>query len=209
MLSGFVAGLLRGGIISILLVYPFLVYFAVSRGFIRMAGVIVVTAAILHLLASSRANHRSVLTVAFQTTGIILLAAMSAIFETPIFILQLPVFISVFLLVTFMWSLGHPPCMIERYALLFKREFSDEERLHLKKTTYVWVIFFVLNALITELIIMMGKLDWWALYAGFISYLIMGGLFATEYIIRRIRFREYQNHIVDRLIRWVAEGRDE
>ncbi len=207
MASGWFAGLLKGGIVSILLIYPFLIYVAVSGGYIRMAGMVVAAAAILQVLASSRAHRRSVHTVAFQATGIIILAILSALFDTPVFILHLPVFISCFLLVTFCWSLRHPPCMIERYAMLFKQEFSEEEQSYLKKTTCLWMVFFIVNASITEVIILMGKLDWWALYAGLISYLIMGCLFAGEYIVRRVKFKEYHNHMLDRFIRWLSEGR--
>jgi uncharacterized membrane protein len=55
---------------------------------------------------------------------------------------------------------------------------------YLRKVTLVWLGFFVANAAISAATAMSGSLELWTLYNGLISYLIMAGLFAGEWIVR-------------------------
>lgn len=201
--------ILRGSFFLLFIFYPILVYLAITQGSIRMASMIVILAALIHLLISSRIPKRSITTIVIQTLGVAILSCLSMLFDTPEFILQLPVFISMFLLVTFAWTLLHPPSMIERYAGVFKSSFTQTEIRYLKSVTQVWILFFIFNASTVEYIVLINRIDIWAIYSGFVSYLLMGFLFAGEYIMRRYRFREFQSHLLDRLLKRFMSGPDE
>lgn len=56
-----------------------------------------------------------------------------------------------------------------------------------RKLTYVWAVFTFLNWLVSVATVFMSEAVW-ALYNGFISYLLIGMFFAVEYIVR-IRFK--------------------
>jgi uncharacterized membrane protein len=50
--------------------------------------------------------------------------------------------------------------------------------------TAVWLGFFLANAAISTATAIGGSLELWTLYNGFISYVIMGVLFISEWILR-------------------------
>src|SRR6185436_7648546 len=53
----------------------------------------------------------------------------------------------------------------------------------------IWCLFFALNGSTALLLALAAPLAWWTLYNGLIAYLLIGALFATEWILRRRRFR--------------------
>jgi uncharacterized membrane protein len=54
----------------------------------------------------------------------------------------------------------------------------------MRKVTVVWLGFFLTNAAISAATAIGGSLETWTLYNGFISYVIMGVLFVSEWILR-------------------------
>lgn len=57
---------------------------------------------------------------------------------------------------------------------------------YLRKVTIAWLMFFLINAVISAATAISGSLKLWTLYNGFISYLAIGMMFAAEFLIRQI-----------------------
>jgi len=87
-------------------------------------------------------------------------------------------------------TLFRPPSMIYRFAIIQDKTIPgslNERRVaaYCKKVTIVWVIFFIINGSIAAWTIFSGSDTLWAVYNGGISYILIGTLFAGEYIIRK------------------------
>ena len=54
-----------------------------------------------------------------------------------------------------------------------------------RQVTWVWVGYFIVNAGIASALALWAPLSWWTLYTGLIAYLLMGLLFAGEWLIRQ------------------------
>jgi acyl-coenzyme A synthetase/AMP-(fatty) acid ligase len=101
-----------------------------------------------------------------------------------------PVVINLVMLSVFGVSLIRRPAVVFRLAVLQDKTIKGslaEKRIenYCRKVTIVWCVFFTLNcgaALFT-----LAKSDvFWALYNGFLSYILMGTLFLGEFVIRKM-----------------------
>jgi len=101
-----------------------------------------------------------------------------------------PVFINSFMLFLFGASLFNPPTAVFKIALLSDSSIRNSVHYsaienYCRNVTKVWCIFFALNASIS-LITFLYAPNWvWAIYNGFISYILMGILFAVEWLVRK------------------------
>jgi uncharacterized membrane protein len=180
--------------------YPLMVYLALTRFGARATGVLVLAAVALWGLRAGVAGTGGFRALMLQGGGVTLLALGAVVTDSPAVIQQMPVLISVFLLVTFAATLVRPPPMIERYARMMQPDLTDAEARHCRIVTWVWVGFFVLNAMVAEYLVLFGSLQAWALYAGGIAYGLMGLLFVIEYVVRKARFGRFQDHVLDRTL---------
>ncbi|MCI0917050.1 hypothetical protein JNA64_07740 [Pseudomonas stutzeri] len=99
-----------------------------------------------------------------------------------------PVLISLALLGLFAGSLCSGMPIIERLARLSEPELPPAAVRYTRQVTWVWVGYFVVNASIASGLALWAPLSWWTLYTGLIAYLLMGLLFAGEWLVRqRIR----------------------
>jgi hypothetical protein len=64
----------------------------------------------------------------------------------------------------------------------------------------VWCTFFTFNGLVAAALALWATLYWWTLYNGLIAYILMGMLFAAEYIPRKLRFGKLGDHFLDRTL---------
>ncbi len=101
-----------------------------------------------------------------------------------------PVFVNVGFLCLFAASLFGGSSFAFRLATLSDKRillFSDRfyvER-YCRRVTLVWCAFFVLNASISLCTILWGSTKTWSLYNGAVAYVLMGILFAVEFIVRK------------------------
>jgi len=87
-------------------------------------------------------------------------------------------------------TLFQGPPMIYRFAVLQDKSIPNsmgEKRIaeYCRKVTVVWVLFFVFNGSVALLTIFSGSDALWSVYNGGVSYILIGILFAGEYIIRK------------------------
>jgi uncharacterized membrane protein len=107
----------------------------------------------------------------------------------PAFLLYWPVLVCAAFLFSFGRTLWSPPPFVERFARLQNPNLGPVEVAYCRRVTQVWCLFFIVNGSIALALALKGSLKAWALYCGCISYLLIGALFAAEYLYRRWRFR--------------------
>ena len=175
------AALKRIVLVIITLLYPLAVYFGLQRFDPRHLVLLLIGIAIVRIstLEKSPLNHW------FWIPLLTLLGVSTWWFNTPLGLKIYPVLVSASFLVLFLWSLKSPPSMIERIARLQDPDLPDKGVLYTRQVTKVWCGFFALNGLTALLITLLGSDSLWALYNGLISYLLMGMLFAGEWLVRQ------------------------
>jgi uncharacterized membrane protein len=198
-LVGIFAGLL-------LVVYPLVVYLALTRLGARATAALVLLALLLWGLRARLLVKQGFRTLLVQVGGIAVLSILTLASGYPAFLQQMPVLVSVFLLVTFLSSLVRPPPMVERYARLVTPDLSDAEVRHCLVVTWAWVLFLVANAATAEALVIWGTPEQWAIFAGGISYGLMGLMFAVEYVVRKARFGRFGNGPLDRVLAELLRG---
>lgn len=98
-------------------------------------------------------------------------------------LLLYPVAVSFSLLFVFGRSLIHPPSMVERIARLSEPDLPPQGVRYTRQVTWVWCGFFALNGAIALATVFASR-EYWALYNGLVSYILMGLLFVIEWLIR-------------------------
>lgn len=94
--------------------------------------------------------------------------------------------------------------LVERFARLQEDSLNAAEVKYCRTVTWVWCGFFSLNAVVATTLALAGTRETWALYCGVLAYVAIGGLFAGEYIVRKVRFGRLGNGPVDRVIAHVV-----
>jgi len=114
---------------------------------------------------------------------------LAALLDARGWVLAVPVAINALLLAAFGATLrrGTMP-MIERFARLQTGELTPEQQAWCRTWTAIWCLFFALNGAAALALALAAPLAWWTLYNGLIAYLLMGTLFAGEWLLRRRRF---------------------
>ena len=116
---------------------------------------------------------------------LLLVVMITAITNNEMLLRLYPVFVSLGMLFIFSLSLKYPPSIVERFARLHAPELPAAGILYTRQVTQVWCGFFVLNGSIAAFTAIYTSREIWSLYNGFIAYLLMGGLFAGEWLLRR------------------------
>ncbi|MEH6800514.1 MAG: hypothetical protein V7681_14575 [Halopseudomonas sabulinigri] len=96
-----------------------------------------------------------------------------------------PVAVSLILLAVFAGSLFQGMPVIERLARFQEPDLPPEGVRYTRKVTWAWCGFFIVNGGIAAWTALYADLAAWTLYNGCISYLLMGLMFAVEWLCRR------------------------
>lgn len=96
-----------------------------------------------------------------------------------------PFAVSSGMLLMFACSLHWPPSMIERFARMQTPDLPPAGVRYTRKVTQLWCVFLFLNAGVALYTALWSSREIWSLYNGFISYVLMGLLFAGEWIYRK------------------------
>lgn len=161
------------------LLYPLLVYFGLGHWQPRWLALLLASVAIARALAT---KDRMWLVAA---AGAMVLAMIS-LWGNHVLPLKLyPVLVSAVLLAIFSTSLVRPPSAIERIARLREPGLNEAGVLYTRTVTQVWCAFFILNGCISLTTALWASEAVWALYNGLIAYVIMGILFAGEWLVRQ------------------------
>ena len=180
--------------------YPAAVYFGLLHWSPRLVGCVLLALLLpglgLRLIGAGRERAWSVLKLPLAVAALVAACAISGDAR---FMFGLPVLINLALLAGFGSSLRGIP-MVERFARLQKADLSPEQVRYCRSVTWVWCGFFACNAVASAVLALWGGLAAWSLYTGLIAYVLIGALGGTEYVVRKIRFREYGAGLHDRLL---------
>ena len=125
----------------------------------------------------------------------LVLAAAALVTNNPAFAKMYPVAVNLALFAVFGFSLARPPTVVFRLACLQDKRLReagserDKAETYCRKVTVVWCCFFVLNACAALYTALWASPVAWTAYNGFIAYLLIGALFAGEYLVRRRAMR--------------------
>lgn len=159
--------------------YPLLWYFG------RDSGLFFVLAALmagLWLIRAATAPGRG------QRTTALLLAAFfgaALLWRRPDAMYWYPVAVNLLMLAVFGSSLLAEQTVIEKLARLQHPDLPPAGVRHTRRVTQIWCVFFTANGLTAAMLALSGRHDWWALYTGIIAYVLMGLLFAGEWLYRK------------------------
>lgn len=122
--------------------------------------------------------------------GALILVIVTAVANQALPLKLYPVLVNAVMLGVFGISLRHPPSAVERIARLRESDFPPSAVAYTRKVTIVWCGFFIGNGGIALATAVWASDRVWAAYNGLIAYLLMGLLFAGEWIVRqRVRAR--------------------
>lgn len=187
----------------VLILYPVIVFImlVMLKLPVKVLSLCVIALAAALFLSFSAKNKEKTLDWKPLATSMLFLAAGLLCFFTnkTIFLKLYSPAINLILLMFFASTLLSGPNIIFRFATLadksIKGSFHEKKvENYCRKVTYAWCIFFILNGSVAALTVFADKIfgitpenadKIWSLYNGGISYILMGVLFAAEFIVRK------------------------
>lgn len=185
-------------IISILypiLVFTFLVVYKLP---IRIVSLCVIFLALVYFISatsdSSKKNHSnkkfSFSIKPLLSSGFFLLIGIICfVTNNSLFLKFYPVVVTISMFMVFALSIFNKPNIIFRFASLQDKTIKDsvnKKRIekYCLKVTFVWCGFFIINSIVSVCSAIFFDEKIWTLYNCCISYVIMGLIFAVEFIVR-------------------------
>ncbi len=187
--------------------YPLIVYFAYTRLEARTLAIWLLSIYGISVAVRFRGSAAGVRHVVRQHIGLAILIAIALVTGDSTVLLFMPVIVSLYLLWTFSASLRDGTPMIERFARIAEDDLPDFTIPYCRKVTAVWCVFLATNALCVLILALVAPIEWWALYSGLISYLLVGAILAGEFVARKIWFRYFGNGLIDRAFSRVFPAR--
>lgn len=162
------------------LAYPVAVYFGLRHAPPQVLAAILAALVGLRLIAGSGGRRH------FAPVGIALLAfSLFAVWRNDSLTLRFyPVLTNLLMLAVFGWTLVRPPPLIERLARRREPDLPAAAIRYTRRITQLWCLFFIANGGVALYTVLFSSLAVWSLYNGLISYLLMGALFAGEWLFR-------------------------
>ena len=170
-------------IAGILMMYPFAVYYGLQYFPPRFLALILL--ALLFLRIVLLRNNLAKMPWVVPATLLGSLALVFSLFtQSNIGFKLYPLLVNCSLLMVFSFSLLKPPSVIETFARLKEKNLNKQGIKYTEKVTLIWCVFFVVNGCISLYTALYSELEFWMLYNGFISYVLMGSLFLAEFLVR-------------------------
>jgi uncharacterized membrane protein len=182
------------------LAYPLIVYYAYTRLETRALAILLFALYAISIAIRFRGSAAEIWLVLRQHIGLAVLIAIALVTGNSTVLLFMPVIISLYLLWTFSASLRSGMPMIERFARIVEDDLPDFTIPYCRKVTIIWCAFLAGNALCVLILALAAPLEWWALYSGLISYLLIGTIFLGEFLIHKIWFRYFGDGPLDRAL---------
>lgn len=190
------------GVVSTLFILasPWVLYWTLSQQQVGVAAVTLIAWVIVRsipVLISARREQRA---AALQLSAIALVfAVLGWISNNGTWLLVLPSATQATFGLAFLRSLTGTP-LIEHFARMVKPALSIAELAHCRRWTLIWGIYLLVLAALGLVLARWATLAVWTVYVGALSYVLVGVLFAVEYLVRKIRFRDYGRNPLDRLL---------
>jgi len=185
---------------ALLVAYPLLVLLAVERFGARGAALLLLALLVPGLVRAVVQGGPQARTAVGLGAAVALLLGIAALLDDTRWMLAYPSLVNGALLAQFAWSLRRGPPTAERFARMQVPDLLPEEVRYCRTVTGVWVAFFAANGAAVTALALWAPRSWWGVYAGGLSYLLVGLLFAAEYVVRKARFGRFGSGPVDRLL---------
>lgn len=175
----------------LLLTWPFIVWLGIERGGLRWMLPLMAVLLLLRLrLGGAGRGPLRHGAMGAALAAVFLCVASLALREYRL-LLFYPVLVNAVLLVLFGGSLVTGAPLVERIARWQDPALPAEAIPYTRRVTEIWCVFFLLNGGIALATCLHGDMAVWTAWNGLISYLLIGGLMAGEWIVRqRVMARE-------------------
>jgi len=183
-----------------ILASPWVLYWTLSQHEVGLAAALLIGWVIVRTIPIAIAARREQRIAALQLPAIALgFACIGWISNNGTWLLVLPSATQVAFGVAFLRSLSGTP-LIEHFARMVKPELSPGELAHCRRWTRIWGVYLIALAALGLALARWATLGVWTIYVGVVSYVLVATLFAIEYVIRKIRFRDYGRNPLDWLL---------
>ena len=174
--------------------YPILVFtcLVVLKVPVRTFSLFVIVIAAAYFLTATQGKDKKKTARLLISSGLLLAAGLVCLVTgSALFLKFYPVLISGIFLAVFGYTLFSRPTMIFRFATMMDKSIrgslaEKKVEAYCTKVTVIWCCFFILNAFVALLTIFSKSDILWSVYNGGISYMLMGMLFAGEFIVRKV-----------------------
>jgi uncharacterized membrane protein len=168
------------------LIYPLIIFFGLQFFEPRWVAIFLAVSLLLRRVNDAGELLKGLSRPEFLTLASLLcLAAVTCITNSETLLRLYPAAMSLGMLLLFGMSLIYPPSMVERFARLREPDLPPSGVTYTYRVTQFWCGFFVVNGAIAVYTALYASRDMWALYNGLIAYLLMGVIFAGEWVVRR------------------------
>jgi uncharacterized membrane protein len=194
------------GIVSTLFLVasPFVLYWTLTHHDVAVAAFTLIAWAVVRTIPVLMSAKREQKWAALQLSAIALVfAATGWVLDSGVWLLVLPSATQATFGLTFLRSVDRKRSrtpLIEHFARMVKAELSVDEQAHCRRWTVIWGCYLLVLAALGLVLAYAATLEVWTLYVGFVNYVLVGALFAIEYVIRKIHFRDYGRNPVDWLL---------
>jgi len=169
--------------------YPVIVLLGLRTLPLGTIAAILIAVALLRLWYLRSAGNNQAIPLAL-TLILLLVLVYTLLSGEPKSLKFYPVAVNTTLLLAFSYSLHTGIPVIERLARLQDPNLPSAAVGYTRRVTWVWCGFFLLNGLAALYTSLYCSFEVWAWYNGGIAYILMGLLFAGEYLVRR-RVKRY------------------
>lgn len=167
---------IRAGIFIASIAYPFALFFANRFSLIVIAALGILWT-LRGILESGNLRLVSFLAAAFF--------GLCLIFKGSALAFLYPVLVSLGFLAVFAYSLKNE-AIITKIARLKEANLNEKVIAYTRNLTKIWCGFFIFNAALALFLSILEDKNYWSVYTGVISYLLMGALFGGEILYRKI-----------------------
>lgn len=118
------------------------------------------------------------------TAALLLLSGIVLLSDSEQLLKFYPALMNMGMLLVFASSLLRPPSFVEILARTTEPDFPQAAISYTRSVTIVWCILFAINGGVAFYTALYTSRHFWLLYNGFIAYVLMGILFAGEWLLR-------------------------
>lgn len=183
-----------------ILASPWVLYWTLSQQQVGLAAALLIGWIVVRTIPLLLAARREQRIAALQLPAIALVfAILGWVSDNGTWLLVLPSATQGSFGAAFLRSLSGTP-LIEHFARMVKPELGAGELAHCRQWTAIWGVYLLALAALGLVFARWASLAVWTVYVGVVSYVLVAALFAIEYVIRKIRFRDYGRNPLDWLL---------
>ena len=166
-------------LVVLTVLYPLGVYLAMGRVAPEWLAMLLVALAVLRALVTRQRFWWAVV------SGAAVLALAAWLQGDALAVKLYPVLVNAALLLVFGLSLRFGTPVIERLARIQEPDLPAYAVAYTRRVTQAWCVFFLVNGAIALATATLASERVWALYNGLVAYVLIGAMFAGEWLLRQ------------------------